>query len=176
MIIEFNGIRPRIGTNVFIAPTATVIGDVEIQDNANIWYGTVLRGDRATIIIGRNTNIQDNCTVHTDADSPAVVGDNVTIGHNAVVHGCIIEDRCLIGINATVLSRARVKKGSIVAAGSVVIEDQQIGPYHLAAGVPAKIKRSIIQGSESELPTSVRNYLKLAAKYSALINKNPGPG
>ena len=165
MIIEFNGIRPRIGVNVFIAPTATVIGDVEIKDNANIWYGTVLRGDRAPIVIGRNTNIQDNCTVHTDADSPAVVGDNVTIGHNAVVHGCMIEDRCLIGINATVLSRARVKRGSIVAAGSVVVEDQQIGPYHLATGVPARVKKRIENQTEADLPTPVRNYLQLSAAY-----------
>lgn len=165
MIIEFNGIYPKIGANVFIAPNATVIGDVDIKDNASIWFGTVIRGDRAPIVIGRNTNIQDNCTVHTDADSPAVIGDDVTIGHNAVVHGCVIENRCLIGINATVLSRARVEKESIVAAGSVVIEGQQIGPNCLAVGVPAKIKKGITQHAESELPLPVRNYLKLSAKY-----------
>ena len=174
MIIEFNGIQPKIGANVFIAPTATVIGDVEIKDNASIWYGTVLRGDRAPIVIGRNTNIQDNCTVHTDADSPAVIGDNVTIGHNAVVHGCIIEDRCLIGINATVLSRARVKKASIVAAGSVVVEGQQVGPYQLATGVPAQIKKSLPHNAETELPQSVGNYLKLSANYRKLYRQPAG--
>jgi len=148
--------------NVFIALTATVIGDVEIKDSASIWYGTVLREDRAPIEIGRNTNIQDNCTVHTDADSPAVIGKNVTIGHNAVVHGCVIEERCLIGISAVILSRAVVKKGSIVAAGSVVIENQRIDPSHLAAGVPAKIKNRIEKKSANDLPQSVKNYLEIA--------------
>ena len=119
-------------------------------------------------MIGRNTNIQDNSTVHTDADSPAVIGDNVTIGHNAVVHGCVIEDRCLIGISATVLSRAVVKEGSIVAAGSVVIEKQQIGPYHLVAGVPAKIKNRFEKKSAEDLPQSVKNYLKIAGNYMAI--------
>ena len=104
---------PTIGLNIFIATTATVIGDVEIKDNASIWYGTVLRGDRAPIVIGANTNVQDNCTVHTDADSSAVIGENVTIGHNAVVHGCVREERCLIGISAVVLSGAVIKEGSI---------------------------------------------------------------
>ncbi len=165
MIIEYKGIKPKIGTNVFVAPTAMVVGDVEIKDNASIWYGTVIRGDRAPIVIGRNTNIQDNCTVHTDAGSPAVIGDNVTIGHNAVVHGCVLEDRCLIGISAVVLSGAVVKEGSIVAAGSVVIEEQQIGPYHLAAGVPAKTKKILEKKPVEDLPRSVKNYLKLAVDH-----------
>lgn len=166
MIVEFMGIKPKIGSNVFIAPTATVIGNVEIHDNANIWFGTVVRGDRSPIVIGRNTNIQDNCTLHTDADSPAVIGDNVTIGHNAVVHGCIIEDRCLIGISAAVLSRARIKTGSVVAAGSVVIEGQQIGPYQLATGVPARIKKNFADKTAADIPQSVKNYLKLSASYT----------
>ena len=168
MIIEYNGIKPKIGANVFIAPTAVVIGDVEIKDNASIWYGTVVRGDRSSIVIGCNTNIQDNCTVHTDGDSPAVIGDNITIGHNAVVHGCVLEDRCLIGIGAVVLSHAVVKEGSIVAAGSVVIEKQQIGPYQLAVGVPAKVKKRLEQNSMEDLPQSVKNYLKLAVNHLEL--------
>jgi len=175
MIIEFKGIKPKIGSNVFIAPTATVIGDVEIHDNANIWFGTVVRGDRAPIVIGRNTNIQDNCTLHTDADSPAVVGDNVTIGHNAVVHGCIIEDRCLIGISAVVLSHARVRTGSVVAAGSVVIEGQQIGPYQLATGVPARIKKSFTGKTAADIPQSVYNYLKLSTSYSEFYKNQLDP-
>ena len=168
MIIEYEGKKPKIGLNVFIAPTATVIGDVEINDCASIWYGTVLRGDRAPIVIGRNTNIQDHCTVHTDADSPAHIGDNVTVGHNAVVHGCVIGDRCLIGISAVVLSRAVVKEGSIVAAGSVVIEEQQVGPYHLVAGVPAKVKNRFEKKFAEDLPQSVKNYLKIAATHMGL--------
>jgi carbonic anhydrase/acetyltransferase-like protein (isoleucine patch superfamily) len=100
--------------------------------------------------------------VYTDADSPAVIGKNVTIGHNAVVHGCVIEERCLMGISAVVLSRAVVKKGSFVAAGSVVIENQRIDPNHLAAGVPAKIKNRIEEKSADDLPQSVKNYLEIA--------------
>ena len=173
MIIEYKGIKPRIGVNVFIAPTAAVIGDVEIQDNASIWYGAVLRGDIAPIAIGRNTNIQDNCTVHTEADSPAAIGDNVTIGHNAVIHGCIVENNCLIGIGAVILSGAQVKKGSIVAAGSVVLEGQQIAPYHLATGAPAKIKKKLPKNSPGDLPQSVKNYLNLAA---ACIQANRSNG
>jgi carbonic anhydrase/acetyltransferase-like protein (isoleucine patch superfamily) len=165
MIIEYKGITPIVGANVFIAPTAAVIGDVEIKDNASIWYGAVLRGDTAPVTIGRNTNIQDNCTVHTDAGCPAVIGDNVTVGHNAVVHGCIVENDCLIGIGAVILSGAKVKKGSIVAAGSVVIEEQQIDPYHLATGSPAKMKKKLPKNPSGDLPQTVKNYLNLSAVY-----------
>ena len=172
MIIDFNGTHPKIGVNVFIAPTATVIGDVEIKDNASIWYGSVLRGDMAPIVIGRNTNIQDNCTVHTDADSPAVIGNNVTVGHNAVIHGCTIEDRCLIGIGAVVLTGAQVKLGSIIAAGSVVIEGQQIGPYHLVTGVPATTKKELAKNPSADLPQSVKNYLKLAVSHMNVSQNN----
>ena len=165
MIIEFEGIMPKIGANAFVASTAVVIGEVEILENANIWFGAVLRGDMAPIVIGRNTNIQDNCTVHTDVDSPAFIGDNVTVGHNAVIHGCRIENNCLIGIGAVVLSSAQVKEGSIVAAGSVVIEGHQIGPYQLATGVPAKIKKVLSRNPSGDVPQSVKNYLKLSATY-----------
>ena len=120
-----------------------VIGDVEIKNNASIWYGTVLRGDMAPIIVGESTNIQDNCTVHTDFDRPAIIGDYVTVGHNAVVHGCTIENYCLIGINAVILSHAVIKTGSVVAAGSVVKHGQVVGPYHLVAGTPASIKKEL---------------------------------
>ena len=117
MQIAFEGVYPRIGKNVFIAPTAVVIGRAETRDNANIWFGTVIRADRAPTVIDRNTNIQNNCTVHTDGDSPANIGHNATIGHKAAIHGCTIENNCLIGINAAVLSRAHVKRGSAIATG-----------------------------------------------------------
>ena len=145
MILEYKGIKPKIGKNVFIANTATIIGDVVIKDDASIWYGTVLRGDMASISVGEGTNIQDNCTLHTDVDKPAIVGDHVTIGHNAVVHGCVIENNCLIGINSVVLSNAHVKTGSVVAAGSVVKQGQVIGPYHLVAGIPATMKKKTVE-------------------------------
>ena len=165
MILEFNGIKPRIGENVFIAKTATIIGDVLIKDNASIWYGTVLRGDMASISVGECTNIQDNCTVHTDVDKPAIIGDRVTIGHNAVVHGCIVEDSCLIGINSVVLSNAHIKTGSVVAAGSVVKQGQIVGPYHLVAGIPAVKKKTLAKESLIKRKQTAMHYVELAGEH-----------
>ena len=165
MILEYNGIKPKIGKNVFIADTATVIGDVVIKDNASIWYGTVLRGDMASIVVGECTNIQDNCTVHTDVDKPAIIGDNVTVGHNAVVHGCIIENNCLIGIHSVVLSNAHVKTGSVVAAGSVVKQGQIVGPYHLVAGIPATAKKELTKDSLEKRKQTAKHYVKLAGEH-----------
>jgi len=168
MILEYKGRKPTIGKNVFIAPTAMVIGDVEIQDNASIWYGTVLRGDLAPITVGKSTNIQDNCTIHTDDDKPAVIGDNVTVGHNAVVHGCIIEDYCLIGINAVVLSDAWIKTGSVVAAGSVVKHGQVVGPYHLVAGIPAELKKELPETTVKKRKETAEHYIELAQEHMAI--------
>ncbi|QTA88297.1 gamma carbonic anhydrase family protein [Desulfonema magnum] len=165
MILEHKGKKPKIGKNVFIALTATVIGDVEIEDGASVWYGAVLRGDMAPVKVGKNTNIQDNCTVHTDTDKPAVIGDNVTIGHNAVVHGCTVERNCLIGINAVVLNDAHVKTGSVVASGSVVKEGQHVGPCHLVAGIPASMKREVTEADAEEFGRPVRDYLRLAREH-----------
>lgn len=167
MILEYNNRKPKIGKNVFIAPTATIIGDVEIMDGANIWYGTVLRGDTSRIRVGRNTNIQDNCTVHTEGNHPALIGDNVTIGHNAVVHGCTVEDESMIGIGAVILNGAYIRTGSIVAAGSVVTEGQEIGPHVLAAGTPAKIKKELSASSNERITRPVKNYLRLASEHAA---------
>ncbi len=152
MIIEFKGKRPKIGKNVFIAPTAVVIGDVEIGDGSSIWFNTVIRGDSDVIRIGRNTNIQDNCTIHIDEGKPAIIGDYVTVGHNAVVHGCTIEDYCLIGIHSTVLNGAHIRRGSIVASNALVMEGKSVGPCHLVAGVPAALKK--------ELPESIIEVLR----------------
>jgi len=162
MIFDYKGKRPKIGNNVFIAPTAVVIGDVEIMDNANIWYGTVVRGDRDSITIGMNTNIQDNCTVHIDPGYPVKIGHNVTITHRAVDHGCTIEDRSLIGIGAIVLNGARVKEGSIVGSGAVVRQQQVVGAYQLFAGVPAVLKKELDETAIERNLRSSKNYVKLA--------------
>ena len=162
MILDYKGMRPKIGKNVFIAPTAVIIGNVEIMDNANIWYGTVVRGDRDTITIGRNTNIQDNCTVHIDPGYPVIIGHHVTIAHRAVVHGCTIEDQSLIGIGAIVLNGALVKEGSVVGSGAVVREGQMVGPYQLVAGVPAKLKKELDKTTVEKNLKSSENYIKLA--------------
>ena len=168
MIFDYNGKKPKIGKNVFIAPTATIIGDVTIKDNASIWYGTILRGDMAPIVVGENTNIQDNCTVHLDTGKPAIIGANVSIGHNAVIHGCTIEPGCLIGINAVVLSDATVKAGSVVAAGAVVREGQHIGPSELWVGTPAVKKKDLKEADLKLLEYPVKEYLELAQTHARI--------
>ena len=175
MILEYKGHKPKIGQNVFIAPTATIIGDVEIKDNASIWYGTVLRGDMARIIVGENTNIQDNCTLHTDFDRPAIIGDYVTVGHNAVVHGCVIENYCLIGINAVILSNASIKTGSVIAAGSVVKHGQVVGPYHLVAGIPASIKKELSKDDVEKRKQTAEHYIQLAVEHKAIKKPENNP-
>jgi len=159
MIMAFQGRMPKIGRRVYIAPTAMIIGDVDIADGASIWFGAVLRGDMDSIRVGRDTNIQDNCTVHVDYNKPAIIGDRVTVGHNAVIHGCTIEEECLIGINAVVLNDAQIRRGSVVAAASVVREGQEVGPYHLVAGTPAVLKREIPEDALERITQPVQNYL-----------------
>jgi carbonic anhydrase/acetyltransferase-like protein (isoleucine patch superfamily) len=173
MILSYNGKHPRIGKGVFIAPTAVVIGDVEIGDRASIWYGAVLRGDMEPIRIGTKTNIQDNCTVHTDYGHPVSIGAGVTIGHNVVAHGCTIEDNCLIGLGALILNGALIRKGSLVAAGTVLKEGQEIGPRNLAAGIPARVKRTLTASESSGLERATRIYLDLAQAHIDLIENHP---
>ena len=168
MIVAYAGKTPQIGKNVFIAPNATLIGDVTIGDNASIWYNTVIRGDMEPITIGENTNIQDNCTVHTDYGCPAVIGANVSIGHNAVVHGCTIAENCLVAINAVVLSGAHMETSSILAAGSVLREKERLAEYNLAAGVPAVVKKVLSKESAQSFLQPVRNYRELSKKHLRL--------
>lgn len=168
LIQSFNGKTPHVADGAFVAPTATIIGDVTIEEGASIWYGAVLRGDRAAITIGANTSVQDNCTIHCDADHPCHIGANVTVGHNAVVHGCTVEDGCLIGIHATVLDGAIIKTGSVVAAGSVVLERQQVGPRQLVAGVPADFKKAFSAGFEDEMARHAGIYVQLGAEHAGL--------
>jgi carbonic anhydrase/acetyltransferase-like protein (isoleucine patch superfamily) len=175
MILEYRGVRPRIGDNVFIAPTAVVIGDVEIRDNASIWYGTVVRGDRDTITIGEKTNIQDNCTVHTDPGKPVSIGSGVSVGHGAVVHGCTIENDCLIGIKAAVLNGAVIRQGSIVGSGAVVREGQKVGPFQLVAGVPAEPKKRLDDTVVEKIRDTTRTYLRLAAEHAHNLVTNGCP-
>ncbi|XPS85237.1 hypothetical protein Dvar_32550 [Desulfosarcina variabilis str. Montpellier] len=150
---------------MFIAPTAVLIGDVTVGDGASIWFNAVLRGDMAPIVIGANSNIQDNCTIHTDAGMPAQIGNNVTIGHNAVVHGCTIEAGALIGIGAIVLNGAHIKTRSVVAAGSVVREGAHVGPRQLVAGSPAIVKRELSQTMLKRIEHAPDEYRALADNY-----------
>jgi carbonic anhydrase/acetyltransferase-like protein (isoleucine patch superfamily) len=165
MIMSFNGKHPQIGPDVFIAPTAVVIGDVSIGEGSSIWYGTVLRGDTEPIVIGRYTSIQDNSTLHSDHGFPTIVGSEVTVGHHALVHGCTIEDGCLIGNGAQVLNGAAVRTGSVVAAGSIVREGVEIGPGQLAAGLPAVVKRALTETDRARLRRAIDLYRDLARRH-----------
>lgn len=168
MIIAYKGKMPVIGKGAYIAPSAVVIGDVVIGDEASVWFGAVIRGDRDRITIGARTNVQDNCTLHVDAGAPLTIGSDVTIGHNAIVHGCSVEDQVLIGINAVVLNKAVVGKGGVVGAGAVVGEAMVVGPLELAVGVPAKIKKKYDVQRAAHNVHEAAIYVQLARDYMAV--------
>src|ERR687889_1379536 len=132
-IVELGGVRPTIGEGVWLAPTAVLIGDVHVGDRANVWFGAVLRGDASRITVGAGTSIQDNSVVHCAHELPTVIGEDVVVGHGALLEGCVIEDGAVIGMGAIVLQRARVGRQSMLAAGSVVREGQEIPHGVLAA-------------------------------------------
>ena len=143
ILIEIDGVAPTIGRDVFLAPNAVITGDVRIGDRASVWFGAVLRGDLSHIEIGEETSIQDGAIVHCDRGRPTVVGRRVTVGHNALLEGCVVEDGALVGMGAIVLHDARIGAGAIVAAGAVVPDRGAVGARMLAAGVPAREKRAL---------------------------------
>ena len=159
--------EPTLADEVFVAPGATVVGDVRVGSRSSVWYGCVLRGDINFIEIGEGTNIQDGSIVHLDDDYPTVVGDYVTIGHAAVIHACVVEDECLIGMNATILDGAVVGRRSIVGAGSLVLQGMQIPPGSLVAGVPAKVKRTLSGEEQDALKPWAEKYIAVAAAHAA---------
>ncbi len=161
-ILPFKGVWPTIADDVFIAPGAVVIGDVTIHAGASVWYNTVIRGDSAPIVIGRGTNIQDNCTLHVDSDAPLTIGDECTIGHNAVVHGATLGDRVLVGINAVVLSHAKIGSQTLVGACALVSERKQLPGRVLALGAPAKVVRDLSEAEIETLAASAAGYSERA--------------
>jgi carbonic anhydrase/acetyltransferase-like protein (isoleucine patch superfamily) len=165
MILKYRGRAPRIAASAFIAESADLIGQVEIGENSSIWFQTVLRGDIEPIRIGANSNLQDGTVVHTNAGSPVVVGDWVTVGHRAVLHGCTIEDHCLVGMGAMVLNNARVGEGSIVAAGALVLADTVIPPRTLYMGSPARFKRQLVDADRVFIDMHASHYLEYKEHY-----------
>ena len=141
-------------SNVFIAPGAIVLGDVTLGKDVGIWYHATVRGDRASIVIGEGSNVQDNAVVHVDAEHAVLIGRNVTIGHSAVIHGCEIGDNSLIGMGAIIMNGARIGKNCIVGAGALVTQNTQIPDNSLVLGNPAKIKRPV---TEEEIASNLRN-------------------
>lgn len=164
-IHAFEGKEPDIAADAFVAPTATLIGDVVLGRETSVWFGAVLRGDFDRILVGEGSCIQDNAVVHTAEGLPTIVGANVTIGHAAMLEGCVVEDGALIAMGAIVLQGARVGAGALLAAGSVVREGQDIPPGVLAAGVPAMVKKEVDGSSRRWLETAAAEYRQLRRRY-----------
>lgn len=164
MLLLYGDKTPALGERCYIAPTAAVIGDVHLGDDVSIWFGAAVRGDSSPITIGAGSNIQDNATVHCSGNAPAVLGKNVSVGHNAVVHSAVLEDGVLVGMGAVVLDGAVVGAGSIVAAGCVVTMGAVIPPNSLVVGVPGKVVRTVPEGANLE---NARSYLQKKDGYLA---------
>jgi carbonic anhydrase/acetyltransferase-like protein (isoleucine patch superfamily) len=165
LLLELDGVSPAIGEDVFLAPTAVLVGDVRVGERASIWFGAVLRGDSATIEIGAESSVQDNAVIHCAKGLSTVVGAGVTVGHGALLEGCVIEDGALIGMGAVVLQHARVGAGALVAAGSVVSERMEIAPGVMAAGVPAREKKALSGSAARWTEGAAREYQQYRRRY-----------
>jgi carbonic anhydrase/acetyltransferase-like protein (isoleucine patch superfamily) len=161
----FEGKEPRVADDAFVAPSATLIGDVVLEAESSVWFGAVLRGDFSRIVVGKGSCVQDNAVIHTAEGLPTIVGVNVTVGHAAMLEGCVVEDGAVIAMGAIVLQRARVGAGALVGAGSVVREGQEIPAGALAAGVPAVVKKEVDGSSRQWVETAAAEYRDLRRRY-----------
>lgn len=155
----------KCGKNTYLAPNATICGKVSLGDNVTILFGAVLRADTDSITIGNYSNIQDNAVIHESSGYPVIIGERVSIGHGAIVHGAVIEDDCLIGMGSIILNGAHIGKGSLIAAGAVVTEQTNIPPHSLVMGVPGKVKRELTEDEYQQNCKNAMQYVKLGAEY-----------
>jgi carbonic anhydrase/acetyltransferase-like protein (isoleucine patch superfamily) len=166
MIRAFQGRTPTIGTGSFIEDTAVIIGDVVLGDHCSVWFHSVVRGDVHFIRIGRRTNVQDLCMLHVTHDThPLVIGDDVTIGHRVVLHGCTIKDRVLVGMGAIIMDGAVIGEDSIVGAGALLTERTIVPPKSLVIGSPARVKRPVTEMELAWIRESAENYVRYAGQY-----------
>lgn len=173
MIYSLDGVTPRLGLGVYVAPSAAVIGDVELGEGVSLWFGVVVRGDVERIVIGPQTNVQDNAVLHSDRGSPLVIGAGVTIGHGAIVHGCQIGDGALIGMGAMVLNGARVGKNCLVGAHALITEGKEFPAGTLIVGSPARALRPLTKAEQSQLVASARHYAERGELYSRALRALP---
>ena len=162
---EFEGARPQVSAEAFVFDGAALVGDVSVGEGSSIWFGAVLRGDIAPVVVGRFTSIQDNAVIHVARGGPALIGDYVTVGHSAIVHAATVEDDCLIGMHSTILDGAVIGRGSIVGAGAVVTEGTHVPPGSLVVGVPAKVIRSVTAEQIEGLHQHAIRYTQLAKRH-----------
>jgi len=164
-LIAHHGVRPAVHPTAWIADGAWLIGEVVVGDESSIWFNAVLRGDINAVRVGRRTNIQDGCVLHVTRELPVEIGDEVTVGHMAMIHGCRIGARSLIGMNAVVLDNAQVGEQSLVAAGSLVRENFRVPAGTMVAGVPARVVRDLTEEEKDGIVRSAANYVAYAASY-----------
>lgn len=158
-LMEILKTKTEINGEVFIAPTATVVGNVSLQNEVSVWFGAVLRGDSDRISIGEQTNIQDNAVIHADPGDPCIIGKGCVIGHSAIVHGALLDDNVLIGMHATVLNRANIGRGSVIGANALVPAGMVIPPFSLVLGVPAKVVKTLDENSIEKIHENVAEYV-----------------
>ena len=170
-IYELDGKAPVLGNGAWVADSAQVMGAVELADNASVWFGAVIRGDTETIRVGRNSNIQDGSVLHADIGMPLTIGDNVTVGHQVMLHGCTVGDGSLIGIQAVVLNGAKIGRNCIVGAGSVVTEGKEFPDNSLIIGAPAKVVRTLDDATAAKLAQSAEHYVENAHRYARGLKK-----
>ncbi len=162
VIVPFGGSAPSIDSTAWVASNATLVGAVTLGPHASIFYGAVVRADNDSIAIGAGSNIQDNVVMHTDAGLKLIVGSRVSVGHGAVLHGCVIEDDCLIGMHSTVLNGAVIGAGSLIAAGTLILENTVVPPGSLVAGLPGKVIRRLSDAEQGSLVENARHYAELS--------------
>jgi carbonic anhydrase/acetyltransferase-like protein (isoleucine patch superfamily) len=170
-IAELDFGKPRIDDEAFVAPTAVVVGAVTMGPHSSIWYGAVARADADQIEIGEGSNVQDNSTLHVDPGFPLTIGNHVTIGHNAIVHGCTLEDGVLIGMGSIVMNGARIRRGSVVGAGSVITEGKEFPEYSLIIGAPARVVRTLDAAQIEALSRPAKSYAIRGPQYKAGLKK-----
>ena len=165
MKLQFNGVAPSINENAYVSESVDIIGDVKVEENVSIWFGARLRADMNKIVIGANSNIQENAVVHVDIESPVIIGENVTIGHSAIIHGCNISNNVLVGMGSIILNNAKIGKNTIIGAGSLVTQGKEFPEGVLILGNPAKVIRQLTEAEIESIQRSADNYVSLSKKY-----------
>lgn len=170
MIYQLDEVSPTVADDVFVAPGAHIIGNVELKQGASVWFNSVLRGDMDKLTIGENTNIQDGSVLHTDAGIPLDIGKGVTVGHKVMLHGCSIGDYSLIGINAVVLNGAKIGRFCIIGANALITENMEVPDYSVVMGSPGKVVKTLDESVEPKLKGSAAHYSENAKRYKTSLS------